>query len=337
MKKVGSYGGSSNLTGSGGGYIKKKRFYIEEGSNLYRVLPPFGSLAEKGAIAKYHEVIWLKNSSGKKFPVASKQIMGKDKVVIKRDPIVDAINAKKQELEMLKANGADEALIKAMSEELNGMNLDKAFYVNAMNPAGEIGVLKVKMTAWNDLKQRLQELEKQGVDPINIGQGNGIVFDFKRQVDEKKKTTYRVDIATRNSKDPATGRVKSEYQYLELDETLYARMEKESDDLAKLYRDMTDEEQNLLASLDPKTVDRVFQRSQPVTTGEDTLETVTAEEAEYVAPAVTKKATVQASTQTTTGTNGTAVAATEPTQTTYVAPQAQVNDKVKAFLNSRKV
>jgi hypothetical protein len=333
MKKVGSYGGSSNLTGSGGGYIKKKRFYIEEGSNLYRVLPPFGSLAEKSAIAKYHEIIWLKNSAGKKFPVSSKQVMGKDRVILKRDPIIDAINAKKQEFEMLKTNGADAALVNAMKEEIDGMNVDKAFYVNAMNPAGEIGVLKVKITAWNDLKTRLIELEKQGVDPINVGQGNGIVFDFKKQKDDKGKISYRVDVATRNSKDPATGRIKSEYQYLELDEALYTRMEKESEDLTKLYRDMTDEEQNLLASLDPKTVDRVFQRGQAVTTGEDALETVTAEEAEYVAPAPVKKATVQAST----GTQQTSIGVTEPTQTTYVAPQAQVNDKVKAFLNSRKV
>lgn len=344
MKKIGSYGGaSSGLTGGKSGFVKKKRFYIEDGSNLFRLLPPFGSLADVGAIAKYHENYWLKNSNGKPFPVLSTQIMNRDKVIVKRDPIADAINTKKQELETLKAAGADKALIEAFENDVKGLNLDKAFYANVMNPAGEIGILKIKTTAWNSLKEMLKKLDAEGIDPINIGKNNGIIFDFKRYKDESGKTIYRTDIAMVTKKDPNTGRAVSEYQYLELDETVFARMEKEAEDLAKCFKEFTQEERVLLASLDPKTIDRVLQRPTPV---EATSETADAEYVDpndtvYAAPAK-KAATTAVPQSNVTGTNiamgsATVVKTAETTTTqAYTGPTASTNDKVKAFLASRK-
>jgi hypothetical protein len=350
MKKVGSYGGSgSSLTGNGGGWVKKKRFYIEEGSNLFRLLPPFGSLAETGAIAKYYENYWLKNSAGKPFPVLSQLKMNRDKVILQRDPIYDAIKIKEQELAQLIDAKADAALIDAVKQDLEGLKLDKAFYANVINPAGEIGTLKIKITAWNSLKIRLKELEQKGIDPINVGKGNGIIFDFKRYKDDQGKTIYTVDIATTTKKDPNTGRAFEEMQYLELDEAVFTRMEKEAEDLTKIYRVFTPEEQALLASFDPKTVDRVMQRptKEPENVAGETAgpEYQDPNETTFTAPAKTAATTTQAPAAPVVNTNTNMAAETKtevkqpdpaPTAPAYTGPAGSTNDKVKAFLASRK-
>jgi hypothetical protein len=347
MKKVGSYGGSSSsLTGNGGGWVKKKRFYIEEGSNLFRILPPFGSLAETGAIAKYYENYWLKNSAGKSFPVLSQLKMNRDRVILNRDPIYDAVEVKKQELKQLEDAGADKALIDAVKQDIQGLGLDKAFYANVINPAGEIGTLKIKITAWNSLKEMLKKLEAEGIDPINVGKNNGIIFDFKRYKDDQGKTIYRTDIATVTRKDANTGRAISEYQYLELDDAIFTRMEKEAEDLTKIYRVFSPEEQALLASFDPKTVDRVFQRPTPAAEAANTVgETA---DAEYVDPnetvhkAPAAKATATAAAPAVNANSSVAmevkteVVKQEAVTPAYTGPAANTNDKVKAFLASRK-
>lgn len=249
----------------GGGFTRKTRFYLKDGSNLFRVLPPFGTLAEKGIIAKYYGVFWVEGTDGKKRPVPSileTKSNGKNqpKTILVRDPLLEKIEALKNSLAAMKQSGADPAVTEALERKLYGLYLDKAYYLNVISPSGEIGVLKLRYTAFQNLKTRLEELDKDGIDPINSGKGNGVVFDFKKIKDEKGKTVYPVDIAMKTYKDQATGKFISEIQQLEIDENTLKRMENEASDLNSLFRVLAPEEVALIATLDPKNVDRVFAR-----------------------------------------------------------------------------
>ncbi|HUM41641.1 MAG TPA: hypothetical protein PKI14_01670 [Fervidobacterium sp.] len=262
MSKVGSFS-IGNLNSNGSKFVKTKNFYLADGSNLYRILPPFGSQTQTGAIAKFWEIYWVQGATSKK-PVVSIRKTGKDKVVLQADPLEDAIAAKKNELAELETKGAPARVIESLKSMLQNLNADKSYYLNVINPAGEIGVLKIKYTGWQALKKRLEELDARGVDAINPGPDNGIVFDFKRSRDEKGKVGYTVDIASIVSKDPATNKMRVDYQYMPIDDVIIGRMEKEARDLGTLFKTLSVEEQSIVASLDPKAIDSVFTKSTKV-------------------------------------------------------------------------
>ena len=263
--------GTFSVSSLRGGFERKKRFYLQDGSNPYRVLPPFGSLSVKNIMAKYWEVTWVEGSDKKKRPVVSvlktkSNGKGKPKTILQRDPLLDKLAALQDSLTAMEQAGGQDAIVAALKEKLWNMRLDKAFYVNAISPSGEIGVLKLRYTAFQNLKTRLEELEKTGVDAINVGPQNGIVFDFKKTKDDKGKTVYPVDIMMSTYRDPNTNKLISEMQQLPIDAQVLARMDKEASDLGTLFKIVTPEEVALIATLDPKMVDRVFARPDAVET-----------------------------------------------------------------------
>lgn len=243
-------------------YTKKNRFYLQNGSNIYRLLPPYGSLAQRGAIAQYWAVYWLTASNDKKKPVPSIRQLGKDKKVIVADPLFDKIDALQKSLAAQKASGTTNvAILEALEAKLQNLNLDKAYYVNVINPAGEIGVLKLRYTAWQGLKERLRELEKDGIDAVNVG--SGVYFDFKKLQDDKGKTVYTVDLHKKTFKN-AAGKLQVDIVEAVIDETVLGRMSKEAFDLTTLFRTLTPQEQALAATLDPAVLDRLFARAETV-------------------------------------------------------------------------
>lgn len=275
------------------GYAKKNRFYLKDGSNLFRVLPPFGSLKNDGIIAKYWAVYWLpttkKNKKGEEInrPVPSIRQVTKEKKVITPDPLFDKIEGLTKSLEaMKKAGNHPAAVIEALEARVGKLRIDKAYYLNVISPAGEIGVLKIRYTAFQGLKDKLRDLEKLQIDPINIGVG--VYFDFKKSIDDNKKTVYTVDIHQKTSRDPVTGGFKTEIVEAKLDQATLDRMEKEAFDLATLYKTLSPEEQAMAATLDPSVIDRIFARPEE---SEEEGETVYADEEELKAsPATTTQA-----------------------------------------------
>lgn len=249
------------------GFPKKNRFYLKDGSNIFRVLPPFGKLKNDGIIAKYWAVYWLpttkKNRKGEDInrPVPSVFQKTKDGKVVTPDPIHDKVELLTKNLAAMKASGQHPAaVVEALEKRLEGLRVDKAYYVNVISPAGEIGVLKLRYTAFQALKEKLRELEKVQIDPINVGVG--VFFDFKKGKDDKGKTVYGVDIHQKTSRDPNTGGFKTEIVEAKIDQSVLDRMEKEAFDLLTLYKVLSAEEQAMAASLDPAVIDRIFARPE---------------------------------------------------------------------------
>ena len=158
-------------------------------------------------------------------------------------------------MEKMRTDGTDMKRVEEMSDRLFQLQTDKAYYVNAMNTAGEIGVLKLKSTSYNALLERLEQLEeKEGIDAISPGPNNGVFFDFKRTKDANGRTVYTTEVHM-TSKTGENGRPVKEYAWAPIDDTVLKRMEKEAQDLTKLFTPRTPEEVALLATLDPKMVD----------------------------------------------------------------------------------
>lgn len=254
---VGSFKGNNN-------YPKKKRFKVEEGNNIYRILPPFKS--KSNAIAKFWALYWVEGTKGKR-PVPSILVKDKEGNITSPDPLFDKIQSEKLKLESMKKEGKPEAVIKALEESLNSLNLDKHYYLNAMNPAGEIGVLKIKYTSWQALKALLEELDKEGMDPINVGPDKGFYLNFKRTTGDDKRVAYTVEVAKKTVRE--NGKMVQHFQECPIDDTVLARMEKESEELDKLFKPLSFEEQKLVATLDKQTIDRVFARPVKVEKVED--------------------------------------------------------------------
>lgn len=256
--------GKFTLGAQKGKTFNRKNFYVEEGSNVFRVLPPFGSLSDKGRISQFWEVFWIEGTGGRKKPVPSIFNKAKDGTVLQQDPLKDRVLALDATVKKMRAEGAPEAQTKALADKVFRMGPDKSYYLNVLTPNNEIGVLKIKYTSWQAFLERLDELSKEGVDPINVGPENGIFFDFKRKKDDKGKVVYTVDVATRTSKDPNSGKTIKEYMSAPIDENILKRMETEAQDLTKLFTQLTPDQQALVATLDPQTIDRVFQKGQAV-------------------------------------------------------------------------
>lgn len=251
MSKVGTYDPNALK----GNFKKRKYFKIEEGkSNVYRVLPPYGTTG----IAAYYQVFWVKGASGKSRPVPTLLRKSKDKGIIQRCPLFDKVEALKVQLAAIEKDpNFDQNIVKAKKEQLNGLRLQGGYYVNAMDQAGDIGVLRIPYTVFQSLKKRLETLKDEGVDPINVGPNNGVFFDFKRYKDEKGKTIYEVEVSQKTRRDE-NGRLLKEYNYAPIDETVLNRMETEAANLGSLYKTLTVEEMTRIATLDPVQIDAVF-------------------------------------------------------------------------------
>jgi hypothetical protein len=284
MSKHGTF--DPNRTSGNRNYTQTKRFNLKEGSNLYRVLPPFGSLSQSGEIAKYWSVYWLTDSNNRKRAVPTIFKKAKDGRVIQNDPIKDKLDAMTAMVDQAEKNGENPAVVEQMRKKLSDYNLDKAYYLNALSPSGEIGVLKIRYTAYQALLEKLKKLAQDGIDAINAGQGNGVFFDFRKVKDEKNRTSYAVDVGTRTQRDPMSNKVTVEYLSAPIDDVVLGRMESEARDLGAMYQYKSIEEMAVLATLDPAAVSRIYARPDKVEVADEAADD--ADEVDTAMPTVLK-------------------------------------------------
>lgn len=243
-------------------YAKKKYFSIVKGTQVYRILPPLGDLADRGIWNSYAAVHYgYRDSRGfMKVFQSPKVVNRKTKMVEVPDEAeerIKRIEAAKAQLVDRHTKSPSEALaaqIAKLEAELKTFNLEKRFYVNAMNLQGEIGLLKLKMREKNAIDAARKQIEESdGIDPIGV---EGAFLTIVKSGDGAQNSTISVtlnmkteNVNGKNFKVPNTHKVT---------EDLYPRLEKETFELNKLFVRPTAEEVAEIVKNGPAAVDAVF-------------------------------------------------------------------------------
>lgn len=179
---------------------KKVYFTLEDGDNVFRILPALGNLAAKNIWSKFYRVEFgyydskgkmkvfqcprVVNFKTKMVEVESAAYLKREKLLKARDLVVD----------FLKSNPGDQKK-ENEREKLSGLlrqfNSDGKFYVNAMDLNGRIGLLKLGKTAFDDLKNEMRKLNDAGTNPLAADTGRFFVINKTGQL---RDTAYKVTL-----------------------------------------------------------------------------------------------------------------------------------------------
>lgn len=224
-----------------------KRHKVKDGHNIYRILPPFGEAANGYAYRKW-SIIWgLANpEDGRMRPYASSLTSEKKcpvfEFVKKLKAHGEALTAK------LKAAGTPEDVIKERLGSLNKLVSDlnpKTVYIyNAVDKAGEIGLLELKSTAHKKLKaEMLDYIHIYNQDPTSLNSeddDSGLWFDVVR-TGLGRDTEYDVKKVQQMKKN-AAGKPVFEDDRSALPNSVVNNFEKSAYDLASVYQVKTYEQ-----------------------------------------------------------------------------------------------
>lgn len=245
------------------GEKKTKGFKIEDGDNVYRILPPCGNLAQEGVWAVQHVIHWGWNGELNKW-VTFRCIEKEDyrtKVITQSCPACDAYGKKAKAMEQAKAAAEAEGKSGKELKEwlaphrkwLDAHNLERKYNMNAMDQSGTIGLLKIGWNHWKALRVEMAALAKRNPPLDPVGVNNGVFFNFHRG--EKYTDTVRVVTESKviegNSYD--TPKLST------LTPDIVQRMRREAKLLDTLNRTLTYNEIKLIVDSkgDPRVVDSV--------------------------------------------------------------------------------
>ena len=171
--------GTSNY---GGAYIKKNWFKLKDGEVAFRILPPLGELAKEGRWSVFWKVHYgYKNSASQLRTFESPFVKNnKTKMVEVPDAALERIEKLKAQFEEAKKTNNKELIAKLdkLVGQKGQFNLDSNHYLNVMDEAGNIGILKIRHRAKVALDDEIKRLRADGVDPLSPD--NGRVFVFRR-------------------------------------------------------------------------------------------------------------------------------------------------------------
>ncbi len=240
----------------------------EEGSHIYRILPPCGMLAKIGRWSFYEALHWgYTLSNGKKRPFRCIQRKNRKTGMVEVEcPQCTLIaekqatfDARKKELEAKGKNPNEvKELMKPLDMWLRNFNLEKVHFLNVMRQDNQIGRLKVKIKQKQALDLVLKALmEKKGINPVSIKEG--VWIDFQRVGMGRHDTTYPVEIV-KEEVDIGNGVKAETIKKAPLSTEVLKRMEKEAFELATYYKDLTYDQIKMLVSSggDPEITDSLF-------------------------------------------------------------------------------
>lgn len=242
---------------------KRKIVKIENGDNIYRILPPLGSMADKGRWSRYMRIEWgYKNSKGQNRPFQDVRVVNRKSKMVEVESAAhlfrEAIKSKLDEtVQLFKLGKATDAEVKAMKEKSLQYNLEAKHFVNAITPTGEIVLLKIGHRAKLALDAAIRELEAQGVDPLSVD--NGRFFNIRRS-GNALDTTFNISIVKENIKTEQYGILQRDIVHA-LDEATIARLSTEATDLGeldKLYPVLSAEQVEKIVKGGPAAVDEVL-------------------------------------------------------------------------------
>lgn len=224
-------------------YKETKRFKIKDGSNIYRVLPPFGDVeVHNNYPYRKWSIVWLLDpKSGKRRPYASPMTDGTKECPVTEynDALTKMIDNQKKVLEK---KGLSKEMISKKLKDLYEIQwkirVNHVYTYNVADKSGEVGLLEVKSTAHKGLKKVMNEYIKTfGQDPTclesDIKENAGVWINIKKE-GEGKDTEYNVDFAKIAKKDE-DGDVSYKVDRSPLSENIVDNFDSLAYDLSTLY------------------------------------------------------------------------------------------------------
>ena len=219
-----------------------KRHKVKDGSNVYRILPPFGE-ASNGYPYRKWQIIWgLQDpESGRARPFASSMTSEK------KCPITEYVAALKKKSETLKsqmaAAGVDEETQKerlgALNKLIGDLNPKTVYIYNAADKSGDVGLLELKSTAQKKMKAEMsQYIQDYNQDPTSLNSeetDSGLWFNITRS-GLGRDTEYDVKKMQIKTKNPATGKISFEDDRSPLPDAVVENYDNLAYDLSAVYQ-----------------------------------------------------------------------------------------------------
>lgn len=178
-----------------------KRFKVQDGLNVFRILPPFGDVEiHNNYPYRKWSTVWLTDpKSGTRRPFASPMTDGGIDCPVKEysDALTKFIDKQKSTLE---AKGLSEDKVKDKLKDLREIQwkikVQHTYAYNASDKSGEVGLLELKSTAHQGIKKMMnQYIKEYGQDPTtlesDLNDNAGVWFAITKE-GENKNTTYTV-------------------------------------------------------------------------------------------------------------------------------------------------
>lgn len=177
------------------------RHKVKSGTNIYRILPPFGD-ASNGYPYRKWQIIWGLSdpNSGRVRPYASPMMSEK------RCPVSEFVDSLKERLSAmdgeLKTKGFDEKAVtkhpkySRLAQFIRDITPKTTYIYNAADKAGVVGLLELKATAHKEMKSCMNDyIRDYNQDPTSLNSSDddsGVWFNVKR-AGEGFGTTYKVE------------------------------------------------------------------------------------------------------------------------------------------------
>lgn len=186
-----------------------KRHKIKEGSNIYRILPPFGDVeVHNNYPYRKWSTVWLTDpKTGKRRPFASPLTDGHKECPVKEysDALTKFIDKKKSTMES--KNASDDKVKEALKDlrEIQWqIKVQHSYAYNASDKSGDVGLLELKSTAHQGVKKMMnQYIKDYGQDPTSLNSDlkndAGVWFNIIKE-GEGKNTEYDAAFAITKKK-----------------------------------------------------------------------------------------------------------------------------------------
>lgn len=219
-----------------------KRHKVKDGSNVYRILPPFGESSNGYPYRKW-QIIWglIDPESGRARPFASSMTSEK------KCPVTEYVAELKKKAESLKsqlaAAGVDEETQKnrlgALNKLISDLNPKTVYIYNAADKSGDVGLLELKSTAQKKMKAEMsQYIQDYNQDPTSLNSedtDSGLWFNITR-AGLGRDTEYDVKKMQIKTKNPATGKISFEDDRSPLPDAVVENYNNLAYDLGAVYQ-----------------------------------------------------------------------------------------------------
>lgn len=219
-----------------------KRHKINDGDNLFRMLPPYGEESD-GYPYRRWVIAWLADpETGRNRPYASPWSFNEKECPVgeytkalqeKREELENKLAAKELSKEEIKEK------LKPIADILWKIKPKASYFYNAVNKSGEVGILELKKSAHDSLKKVMKEyIADYNQDPTSLNSDpddSGVWFKIKK-TGQGMNTEYSVEKSQVKVKDPVTGKLSFQDDQSELPASVVENYDDLGNDLFKLYR-----------------------------------------------------------------------------------------------------